>query len=59
MQQQAYSGADNLETMSEAQNYNRYLLDLVRSHAGRGGRVLDFGAAAASSRCRWRNSAST
>ena len=31
--QQAYSGADNLEAMSEAENYNRYLLDLVRSHA--------------------------
>ncbi len=44
MQQQAYSGADNLEMMSEAENYNRYLLDLVRSHASRGGRVLDFGA---------------
>ena len=44
MQQQAYSGVDNLETMSEAENYNRYLLDLVRNHAGNGGRVLDFGA---------------
>ena len=44
MQQQAYSGVDNLEVMSEAENYNRYLLDLVRSHARRDGRVLDFGA---------------
>jgi SAM-dependent methyltransferase len=43
-QQQAYGGADNLEVMSEAENYNRYLLDLVRSHARRDGRVLDFGA---------------
>lgn len=44
MQQQAYSGADNLEVMSEAANYNRFLLDLVRGHARNGGRVLDFGA---------------
>ena len=44
MQQQAYSGIDNLEVMQEAVNYNRYLLDTVRSHAPRGGKVLDFGA---------------
>jgi SAM-dependent methyltransferase len=44
MQQQAYSGVDNLEVMSEAENYNRYLLGLVRGHAPSGGRVLDFGA---------------
>ena len=30
--------------MSEAENYNRYLLDLVRRHAPAGQRVLDFGA---------------
>lgn len=39
-----YSGVDNLEVMSEAKNYNRYLLDLVRHHAPAGQRVLDFGA---------------
>lgn len=42
--EQVYSGVDNLEVMREAQNYNRYLLDTVRSHAPVGGRVLDFGA---------------
>ena len=31
--EQAYSGVDNLEVMSEAENYNRYLLGLVRRHA--------------------------
>jgi SAM-dependent methyltransferase len=46
LQQQAYSGVDNLEVMSEAENYNRYLLGLVRSHARSDGRVLDFGAGA-------------
>jgi SAM-dependent methyltransferase len=44
MQQQAYTGVDNLEVMSEAENYNRYLLGLVRRHARSDGRVLDFGA---------------
>jgi SAM-dependent methyltransferase len=44
MQQPAYSGLDNLEVMQEAVNYNRYLLDTVRRHAPRGGKVLDFGA---------------
>jgi SAM-dependent methyltransferase len=44
MQQPAYSGVDNLEVMQEAVNYNRYLLDTVRHHAPRGGKVLDFGA---------------
>jgi len=44
MQQQAYSGAENLEVMSEAENYNRFLLDTVRSHVRTGGRILDFGA---------------
>jgi SAM-dependent methyltransferase len=44
MQQQAYTGIDNLEVMQEAVNYNRYLLDLVRRHAPARARVLDFGA---------------
>lgn len=42
---EAYTGIDNLEVMQEARNYNRYLLNLVRSHA-RQGRVIDFGAGA-------------
>lgn len=41
---EGYSGADNLEVMSEAENYNRFLLDVVRRHAPPGQRVLDFGA---------------
>src|SRR5688572_26244521 len=41
---EAYSGVDNLEIMQEAQNYNRYLLNLVRRHAPDGARTLDFGA---------------
>lgn len=44
MQQQAYSGVDNLEVMQEAVNYNRYLLDAVRHYAPTAGKVLDFGA---------------
>jgi len=44
MQQQAYSGVDNLEVMQEAVNYNRYLLDTVRRYAPPAGKVLDFGA---------------
>lgn len=44
MQQEAYSGVDNLEVMQEAVNYNRYLLDTVRKHAPPHARVLDFGA---------------
>lgn len=44
MQQQAYTGVDNLEVMQEAVNYNRYLLDTVRKYAPAGARVLDFGA---------------
>jgi SAM-dependent methyltransferase len=38
-----YTGVDNLEVMEEAQNYNRFLLDLIARHST-GGRVLDFGA---------------
>lgn len=44
MQQQGYTGVDNLEVMQEAVNYNRYLLDLVRHHAPAHSKVLDFGA---------------
>ena len=44
MQQEAYSGVDNLEVMQEAVNYNRYLLDTVRKYAPPQGKVLDFGA---------------
>jgi SAM-dependent methyltransferase len=39
-----YSGADNLEVMAEAENYNRYLLRTVQTHAPAGARILDFGA---------------
>ncbi len=44
MEQQPYSGVENLEVMSEARNYNEYLLSTVRSHAKPGDRILDFGA---------------
>lgn len=44
MQQQAYTGVDNLEVMQEAVNYNRYLLDTVRRYAPVRAKVLDFGA---------------
>lgn len=44
MQQQAYTGVDNLEVMQEAVNYNRYLLDTVRKYAPPRAKVLDFGA---------------
>jgi SAM-dependent methyltransferase len=44
MQQQAYTGVDNLEVMQEAVNYNRYLLNTVRRHAPPQARILDFGA---------------
>ena len=39
-----YSGTGNLEVMRDAVNYNRYLLDLIRGHAGNAKRVIDFGA---------------
>lgn len=39
-----YSGTDNLEIMSEAVNYNRFLKELVLQHATHGDRILDFGA---------------
>lgn len=38
-----YSGADNLDAMEHAVNYNRHLLETLRRHA-RGGTLLDFGA---------------
>ena len=46
MQPEAYTGVENLEIMQEARNYNRFLLNTVRAHAGAaaGGRILDFGA---------------
>lgn len=40
-----YSGVENLEAMKEAQNYNRFLLDLVRRNLV-GNDILDFGAGA-------------
>jgi SAM-dependent methyltransferase len=39
-----YTGIENLEVMREAENYNRYLLELVRRHAAGAKRVIDFGA---------------
>lgn len=39
-----YSGTDNLEVMAEAVNYNRFLLSLILSCAGRGDSIVDFGA---------------
>lgn len=44
MQQEAYTGVDNLEVMQDAVNYNRYLLDTVRKYAPPKAKVLDFGA---------------
>ncbi len=40
---QAYTGADNLEVMAEAVNYNNYLLDLIARELRPHDRVLDFG----------------
>lgn len=40
----AYTGADNLEVMREARNYNAFLITLIERYAPPGGRVLDFGA---------------
>lgn len=40
----AYTGCDNLEVMTEAVNYNRFLAESVVSHVSPGDRVLDFGA---------------
>lgn len=37
-------GTENLEVMSGAKNYNAYLLDLARSVAKSGEKIVDFGA---------------
>jgi SAM-dependent methyltransferase len=42
----SYTGIDNLEVMREAENYNRFLVDLVLSQAQPGDRIVDFGAGA-------------
>ena len=39
-----YTGTDNLEAMAGADNYNRYLLDLVRHRVQARERVIDVGA---------------
>jgi len=39
-----YTGTENLEIMTEAVNYNRFLLSLIRSNARRGDRIADIGA---------------
>jgi SAM-dependent methyltransferase len=39
-----YTGTRNLEIMTEAVNYNRYLLSLIRAHARPGDRIADIGA---------------
>ena len=44
MTDDAYAGAENLEVMREAVNYNRALLDFVRQRAHTGARIVDFGA---------------
>ncbi len=44
MADESYTGTDNLEVMSEAVNYNRFLVDLVTRHAQGAEAILDFGA---------------
>ena len=39
-----YQGTDNLEVMADAQNYNRFLVDLVLQNSGASHRAVDFGA---------------
>jgi len=39
-----YTGVENLEVMREAENYNRYLFQLVQRNAGTATRIIDFGA---------------
>jgi SAM-dependent methyltransferase len=41
-----YTGISNLEVMREAENYNRFLIDLVLSEARVGDAIVDFGAGA-------------
>jgi SAM-dependent methyltransferase len=43
---QDYTGADNLETMKLARNYNAFLLGLIRRVCPPSGSILDFGAGA-------------
>ncbi len=40
----AFTGTDNLEVMTEAVNYNRFLRDSVLEYVRPGAKVLDFGA---------------
>jgi SAM-dependent methyltransferase len=46
-----YSGADNLEVMTEAINYNKYLAGLITADIRSGDRVLDFGAGSGTFAC--------
>lgn len=39
-----YSGADNLEVMADAINYNQFLVELVLAYVKAGDCILDFGA---------------
>jgi SAM-dependent methyltransferase len=40
-----YTGCENLEAMTEAKNYNQYLIGIIeRSHIGGTKKILDFGA---------------
>jgi len=39
-----HTGGENLEVMQEAENYNRFLRDLIRLYAGDAPTALDFGA---------------
>jgi SAM-dependent methyltransferase len=41
-----YTGIANLEVMREAENYNRFLVDLVLSNARPNDQIVDFGAGA-------------
>ncbi len=39
-----YTGTENLEVMSEAKRYNRFLVDKIIQYAPRSGMVVDYGA---------------
>jgi len=43
-QPSGYTGIDNLEVMTEARNYNSWLVQLILEHARPGAEVVDFGA---------------